>query len=90
MDGFWEAQLKPWDTPPARSSSQEAGGRVTGMDGQPWNPRQRPHPGVERRRCTTQMLAILQRVALNQGHAETTESTKHTKVTKVTKNANGR
>lgn len=38
MDGFWEASLKPWDTRAAALILQEAGGRVTGMDGQPWDP----------------------------------------------------
>ena len=38
MDGFWEAKLKPWDTCAGALIVQEAGGRVTGIDGQPWNP----------------------------------------------------
>lgn len=38
MDGFWEASLKPWDTRAAALILQEAGGRVTGMDGGPWEP----------------------------------------------------
>ena len=38
MDGFWEAQLNPWDTRAGALIVHEAGGRVTGMDGQPWNP----------------------------------------------------
>lgn len=38
MDGFWEAQLNPWDTRAGALIVQEAGGRVTGLDGQPWNP----------------------------------------------------
>jgi myo-inositol-1(or 4)-monophosphatase len=38
MDGFWEAQLNPWDTRAGALIVEEAGGRVTGMDGQPWNP----------------------------------------------------
>jgi myo-inositol-1(or 4)-monophosphatase len=38
MDGFWEAQLNPWDTRAGALIVQEAGGRVTGMDGLPWNP----------------------------------------------------
>ena len=33
MDGFWEASLKPWDTRAAALILEEAGGRVTGMDG---------------------------------------------------------
>jgi myo-inositol-1(or 4)-monophosphatase len=38
MDGFWEASLKPWDTRAAALILEEAGGRVTGMDGGVWNP----------------------------------------------------
>jgi myo-inositol-1(or 4)-monophosphatase len=38
MDGFWEAQLNPWDTRAGALIVLEAGGRVTGMDGLPWNP----------------------------------------------------
>jgi myo-inositol-1(or 4)-monophosphatase len=38
MDGFWEADLKPWDTRAAALILQEAGGRVTAMDGGTWVP----------------------------------------------------
>ena len=38
MEGFWEADLKPWDTRAAALILEEAGGRVTGMDGQTWIP----------------------------------------------------
>ncbi len=38
MDGFWEASLKPWDTRAAALILEEAGGRVTGMDGRTWIP----------------------------------------------------
>ncbi len=38
MDGFWEASLKPWDTRAAALILEEAGGKVTGMDGTPWVP----------------------------------------------------
>lgn len=38
MDGFWEASLKPWDTRAAALILEEAGGKVTGMDGGRWNP----------------------------------------------------
>jgi myo-inositol-1(or 4)-monophosphatase len=38
MDGFWEASLKPWDTRAAALILEEAGGKVTGMDGGVWNP----------------------------------------------------
>ena len=38
MEGFWEASLKPWDTRAAALILQEAGGRVTAMDGGVWDP----------------------------------------------------
>jgi myo-inositol-1(or 4)-monophosphatase len=38
MEGFWEASLKPWDTRAAALIVQEAGGRVTAMNGQKWDP----------------------------------------------------
>jgi myo-inositol-1(or 4)-monophosphatase len=37
MDGFWEASLKPWDTRAAALILEEAGGRVTAMNGGPWD-----------------------------------------------------
>jgi len=37
MEGFWEASLKPWDTRAAALILEEAGGRVTGMDGSAWD-----------------------------------------------------
>lgn len=38
MDAFWEEALNPWDTMAAALIVEEAGGRVTGMDGGPWVP----------------------------------------------------
>ena len=38
MDGFWEASLQPWDTRAAALILEEAGGKVTGMDGKRWIP----------------------------------------------------
>ena len=38
MDGFWEASLKPWDTRAAALILEEAGGKVTAMDGTEWIP----------------------------------------------------
>jgi myo-inositol-1(or 4)-monophosphatase len=37
MDGFWEASLKPWDTRAAALILEEAGGKVTGMNGGAWD-----------------------------------------------------
>lgn len=38
MDGFWEEHLNPWDTRAGALIVEEAGGRVTGMDGGAWVP----------------------------------------------------
>ena len=38
MDGFWEERLQPWDTRAGALLVQEAGGRVTGLDGGTWAP----------------------------------------------------
>ncbi len=38
MDGFWEENLQPWDTRAGALLVEEAGGRVTGLDGQRWDP----------------------------------------------------
>jgi myo-inositol-1(or 4)-monophosphatase len=40
MDGFWEASLKAWDMRAAALILEEAGGKVTGMDGKEWDPYQ--------------------------------------------------
>ncbi len=38
LDGFWEQRLRPWDTAAGALIVQEAGGRVTDLDGQPFTP----------------------------------------------------
>ena len=38
LDAFWEQQLKPWDVSAGALIVSEAGGRVTGMDGSPFDP----------------------------------------------------
>lgn len=39
-DFFWEFGLKPWDTSAGAVLVTEAGGRVTRLDGSPWDPDQ--------------------------------------------------
>jgi len=36
LDGYWEANLKPWDWAAGALLVEEAGGRVTDYDGAPW------------------------------------------------------
>lgn len=38
LDGFWEIHLKPWDTAAGTIIVREAGGVVTGFDGDPYDP----------------------------------------------------
>ena len=38
FEGFWEQHLKPWDVAAGALIVEEAGGRVTGMDGSPFDP----------------------------------------------------
>jgi len=37
MDGFWDRNLKPWDTAAGALIVQEAGGKVTALDGGPFS-----------------------------------------------------
>ncbi len=37
FDGFWERHLKPWDVAAGALIVSEAGGRITGMDGSPFD-----------------------------------------------------
>ena len=39
FEGFWEQKLHPWDVAGGALLVQEAGGRVTGVDGAPYNSR---------------------------------------------------
>ena len=39
LDGFWESDLKPWDIAGGSLIVQEAGGRVTNMEGAPFSSR---------------------------------------------------
>ena len=38
FEGFWEQRLHPWDVSAGALIATEAGGRVTGMDGSPFDP----------------------------------------------------
>jgi len=38
LDGFWEGKLKPWDTAAGSLIVEEAGGRVSRYDGDPFDP----------------------------------------------------
>lgn len=55
MDGFWEQRLKPWDLAAGVLIVEEAGGRVTGMDGAPFSS-SRGHVVASNGRIHEQML----------------------------------
>ena len=38
LDGFWEFKLSPWDTGAGAAILAEAGGRMSRVDGGPWDP----------------------------------------------------
>jgi len=38
LDGHWELHVKPWDTAAGGLLVKEAGGRITGMEGEAWTP----------------------------------------------------
>jgi myo-inositol-1(or 4)-monophosphatase len=38
LDGHWELHVKPWDTGAGGLLVKEAGGRITGTEGEAWNP----------------------------------------------------
>ena len=38
FEGFWEQHLKPWDVAAGALIVAEAGGRISGMDGSPFDP----------------------------------------------------
>jgi myo-inositol-1(or 4)-monophosphatase len=40
LDGFWEQKLNPWDTAAGALIVEEAGGRVTGLGGEPYRSRE--------------------------------------------------
>lgn len=60
FDGFWELRLKPWDWAAGALLIEEAGGRVTTIDGAPFH-LQAPGICASNGRIHAQMLALLAR-----------------------------
>jgi myo-inositol-1(or 4)-monophosphatase len=58
FDGFWEQYLKPWDVSAGALIVQEAGGRVTGMDGGPFDSGA-AHVVASNGRVHEEMLAVI-------------------------------
>ena len=58
FDGFWEQHLKPWDVAAGALIVEEAGGRITGMDGSPFDPAA-AHLVASNGRVHDEMLAVI-------------------------------
>jgi myo-inositol-1(or 4)-monophosphatase len=58
MDGFWEQRLKPWDVAAGALIIEEAGGRITNIDGTPFDSR-RGHLLASNGRLHDEMLGII-------------------------------
>jgi myo-inositol-1(or 4)-monophosphatase len=65
MEGFWEQALKPWDVMGGALIVQEAGGRVTGLDGSPWDAH-RGHVLASNGYVHEEMLAVIRSAQPNQ------------------------
>jgi myo-inositol-1(or 4)-monophosphatase len=66
MEGFWEEGLQPWDTTAGALIVSEARGRVTALDGGPWNA-MNGHLVASNGHIHEQMLAVIANVR-NTGH----------------------
>jgi myo-inositol-1(or 4)-monophosphatase len=60
FDGFWERHLKPWDVAAGALIATEAGGRVTGMDGAPFDA-EAGHLVASNRHIHDAMLDVIRR-----------------------------
>ena len=58
FEAFWEQQLKPWDVSAGALMVEEAGGRVTGMDGSPFDVTA-AHLVASNRRLHDEMLTVI-------------------------------
>ena len=59
FDGFWEQHLKPWDVAAGALIVEEAGGRMTGIDGSPFEPAA-AHLVASNGRVHDQILNVIQ------------------------------
>ena len=65
LDGFWEQRLHPWDTAAGALIVEEAGGRMSGMDGGPFRPTD-GHVVASNGRVHDEMLAAIRGAASSQ------------------------
>lgn len=61
LDGYWELRLGPWDVAAGALMVEEAGGRVTNLDGGPLD-RERPAVVASNGRIHDEMLRVLKEV----------------------------
>lgn len=62
LDGYWELRLGPWDAAAGALMVEEAGGRVTNLEGGPLD-RERPEVVASNGRIHDEMLRVLKEVA---------------------------
>lgn len=62
LDGYWELRLGPWDAAAGALMVEEAGGRVTNLEGGPLD-RERPAVVASNGRIHDEMLRVLKEVA---------------------------
>lgn len=70
LDGFWERNLKPWDTAAGVLIVREAGGTITGMDGAGYSSRV-PHLLATNGRIHDDMLATIRAFAAERSRNRT-------------------
>ncbi len=73
LDGFWEQGLQAWDTMAGALMVQEAGGRVSALDGGRWN----PHGGrvlASNGHIHEAMVAVIQDTETRNGGQQSVES----------------
>ncbi len=83
FDGFWEWQLKPWDTAAGWLIVEEAGGRVSDFDGRnydPWSPRILATNGS----VHTEALALLERLDRTPRGGRPSRTFRHTRPSAIT------
>ena len=66
FDGFWEQSLKPWDVAAGALIVAEAGGRISGMDGTPFDPAA-AHLVASNGRIHDAMLQVIERTRRGEG-----------------------
>jgi myo-inositol-1(or 4)-monophosphatase len=71
FEGFWEQYLKPWDVAAGALVVEEAGGRVTGMDGTPFDSAA-GHLVASNTRVHDQVLAVIREFRVERARKRTT------------------